>query len=582
MDKIGINKTGRILCLLSILLILSIPVLDTLYAETFYLRGRLASEFQVQITKTLTVPSGVRTLYVQLAAVPSFQSPTFSQEVRSQEHRYSVPPTRTEEKMDPFGNHYQIARWDPAPPAVTVTTSIRLAATVEFPVLQNTIPLPLGDLPSEARRYLDASPAAQKDDGQVQQLARQLTATARTEHDAVTAIIGWVVDHTTYTLQPEAYDAVSTLKTGRGNCQNFSNLSVALLRAVGIPARVVTGFSTKTSWSVRLPNGESYSLGLADGRHAWLEVFFPGLGWLEYDAQQSLTFVSTRYIRQTVGADSRESEDGTYGWSRTAGSEEPTCRETIEVQIDADQATVTSEGRMNRPTNHLFGPLVAALPPTTPAPPVATAVPPAPSPPPQWTREALQQVSFTQSAEFGNLDFPETLDVFGSVDRPAGTTQGVATTRSYVVESAEYVTGPRAFAQLFELRQPLRLTSISLALHRFAGAGGTLWIELADDVDGKPAPDGVISDRLTAPETGIGYRWVAFTFRDQRTQLVLTPGRYWIILHHTGDVIYNWFYIYGNPYGSPDDTRLQEPASSAWATILNYDFNFRVRGFTPR
>ena len=65
MDKIGISlaaRLGLILCLLSL------PVPRALRAETFYLTGTLSSEFQVRITKTFTVPSGVLTLSVPGAA----------------------------------------------------------------------------------------------------------------------------------------------------------------------------------------------------------------------------------------------------------------------------------------------------------------------------------------------------------------------------------------------------------------------------------------------------------------------------------------------------------------------------------
>jgi len=48
------------------------------------------------------------------------------------------------------------------------------------------------------------------------------------------------------------------------------------------------------------------------------------------------------------------------------------------------------------------------------------------------------------------------------------------------------------------------------------------------------------------------------------------------VLRHSGDVIMNWFYIPGNPYGDADDTR-STIKGFKWEDILNYDFVFKVK-----
>jgi transglutaminase-like putative cysteine protease len=63
----------------------------------------------------------------------------------------------------------------------------------------------------------------------------------------------------------------------RGYCEYYASTMAVLLRASGIPARVAYGF---------LP-GERGTDGLeevkANGAHWWVEVFFPGAGWVEFD-----------------------------------------------------------------------------------------------------------------------------------------------------------------------------------------------------------------------------------------------------------------------------------------------------------
>jgi transglutaminase-like putative cysteine protease len=64
----------------------------------------------------------------------------------------------------------------------------------------------------------------------------------------------------------------------RGHCEYFASAMVLLLRAEGIPARLVTGFlgaeysAWERAWLVRQSNA-----------HAWVEGFVPGEGWIAFD-----------------------------------------------------------------------------------------------------------------------------------------------------------------------------------------------------------------------------------------------------------------------------------------------------------
>src|SRR5262249_35287413 len=55
------------------------------------------------------------------------------------------------------------------------------------------------------------------------------------------------------------------LKQGKGVCQDFTHLMIALLRSYEVPARYVSGY-------IHQPGKESQS-------HAWCEVWLPDLGW---------------------------------------------------------------------------------------------------------------------------------------------------------------------------------------------------------------------------------------------------------------------------------------------------------------
>jgi transglutaminase-like putative cysteine protease len=82
-----------------------------------------------------------------------------------------------------------------------------------------------------------------------------------------------------------AYDQTATdvstpvdtvLKNRRGVCQDFAHVQIACLRALGLPARYVSGYL------VTRPDGGPRLVG-TDASHAWLSVRLPGGEWLDLD-----------------------------------------------------------------------------------------------------------------------------------------------------------------------------------------------------------------------------------------------------------------------------------------------------------
>jgi transglutaminase-like putative cysteine protease len=78
------------------------------------------------------------------------------------------------------------------------------------------------------------------------------------------------------------------LEKGKGVCQDFTHLMIAVLRSFGVPARYVSGY-------VHRPNKDSQS-------HAWCEVWLPGLGWLGIDPTNDCV-VGEHFVKVAVGRD---------------------------------------------------------------------------------------------------------------------------------------------------------------------------------------------------------------------------------------------------------------------------------------
>ena len=72
------------------------------------------------------------------------------------------------------------------------------------------------------------------------------------------------------------------LKSRRGVCQDFAHLGLAALRALGLPARYVSGYLL-----TRPPPGKPKLQG-SDASHAWISVWAPGFGWVDFDPTNGL------------------------------------------------------------------------------------------------------------------------------------------------------------------------------------------------------------------------------------------------------------------------------------------------------
>jgi transglutaminase-like putative cysteine protease len=118
--------------------------------------------------------------------------------------------------------------------------------------------------------------------------AYEITAGKGTVYDKVASLERWLMSDFKYSLSPPAavpdgVDAVDYFlfdwKPKRGHCEYFSSALAVLCRSIGIPARVVTGYAPG-NYNV-LKNRYIVEEHHA---HAWVEVYWPDVGWVEFDA----------------------------------------------------------------------------------------------------------------------------------------------------------------------------------------------------------------------------------------------------------------------------------------------------------
>ncbi|WP_442603651.1 DUF4129 domain-containing transglutaminase family protein [Paenibacillus sp. KN14-4R] len=148
----------------------------------------------------------------------------------------------------------------------------------------------------------------------VKKLAESLANQASNPYDKVKNIERYLAEKYKYTSTPDMKKGKSDdfvdqflFETQEGYCDYFSTAMVVMARSIGMPARWVKGFTSGVSErsdlqeSIRSrsamqsptdPNGEeTYVIRNADA-HSWAEVYFPGWGWIPFEATAGFTFPS--------------------------------------------------------------------------------------------------------------------------------------------------------------------------------------------------------------------------------------------------------------------------------------------------
>jgi transglutaminase-like putative cysteine protease len=113
------------------------------------------------------------------------------------------------------------------------------------------------------------------------ELAQELRAEAETQEDLVQSVLTHLRRGYAYTEtpKPEAYNLDGFLWDSKaGYCQQFSGAMALLLRMAGVPARVVTGFTTGSLDS----KTKEYVVRDLDA-HSWVEVWYRDIGWVTFD-----------------------------------------------------------------------------------------------------------------------------------------------------------------------------------------------------------------------------------------------------------------------------------------------------------
>jgi transglutaminase-like putative cysteine protease len=152
-------------------------------------------------------------------------------------------------------------------------------------------PLEVTAIPEAAlQRYLQLPDL----DPRIYRLAEEITEEQDSRLDKALGIeyflkgsYGYSLDNQSAKSDDPLYDFL--METQAGHCEYFATAQAVLMRAIGIPTRVVNGFRLG-----EFNDFNDYFIVRQSDAHSWVEGYFPNLGWVEFDSTPSIDTIEPR------------------------------------------------------------------------------------------------------------------------------------------------------------------------------------------------------------------------------------------------------------------------------------------------
>ena len=176
-----------------------------------------------------------------------------------------------------FIPHTTVAPYENAGYLMKESSEGIIHVTVDVTPLKNKVPYPTHVADAHARMVLDSGRISPLP-ANLRKTTHALVKPCRGYFQAVNAILNWVTSHFHYQSQ--------TRSPLQGDCTAAAKLTVQMLSEAGIPARTVIGVVVKNTSC--LLSGKAL--------HSFVEIYYPGTGWLFSDPLSSYHFVPASYV----------------------------------------------------------------------------------------------------------------------------------------------------------------------------------------------------------------------------------------------------------------------------------------------
>lgn len=246
---------------------------------------------------------------------------------------------------DVFDNCVALARFDRRAAELRFDCRIALdhqpVSPLSFALSDHAVSYPFSYSPDEMPDLLRLIERHWRDpDRAVDRWVRQfLRSGGRTPTQALLANITLAIRRDfTYVMREAAgvQDPAVTLASRSGSCRDFAVLMMEAARALGFAARFVSGYLHNPGTA----GGGDTRIG-AGATHAWVQVFLPGAGWVEFDPTNGIVGTNRDLIRVAVARDPSQAVPLSGTWT---GFPSDSLGMTVEVEVTSVDGLASSKG----------------------------------------------------------------------------------------------------------------------------------------------------------------------------------------------------------------------------------------------
>ncbi len=256
------------------------------------------------------------------------------QRLLSEELQVSPEPVRTRWLHDVFGNCITVLDFDGAASALRFETLLVLDhSSMMVPPFTTEERAKLWPFDYDADMLPDLAPymRVHNRSPELDAWARKFTRADRdteTGHLLMTMTMG-VRESFVYSRRtdPGTQAPELTLSRRQGTCRDFAWLMIEACRSLGLAARFVTGY-------IYVPSRDGSDLRGGGATHAWVQVFLPGAGWVEFDPTNGIVG-SKDLIRVGVAREPRQAKP-------LSGSFVGDRRDYLGMTVQVNVTTVTT------------------------------------------------------------------------------------------------------------------------------------------------------------------------------------------------------------------------------------------------
>ncbi len=248
---------------------------------------------------------------------------------------------------------------------IKITIQNGIVSYVDSPVLEHNKKLYESNFSDEVslKYYLEASRRVESDNEAIIQLAQSIVNENDSDYEKLRKVHDWVCNNVWYDY--DAYytgdygdtSALAVLQSKRSVCAGYANLTAALLRALGIPTKIISGYalglSTANQWTDELITTDKTN-------HAWNEAYVNGR-WIMLDTTwNSNNRYENGVFSKNTGLDGYRYFDPTlemFSYDHKIIDNEP-CKEEFErilllgdYVVDTEKVVLYKDGEKDKTKN---------------------------------------------------------------------------------------------------------------------------------------------------------------------------------------------------------------------------------------